>query len=150
MPTTSDEGCGNPPARNPPAGPRIYESTQGLTLEAQGRQSPVGFTRKFHVTPRSTLVGERAVAWNHIEIPTFYLSQAASLLVLQGLPLSQLFPPDSRLEDLAGPFALLSADTRELHSGAPRLRFVVLAQVTVEDFIPEVVTALVETLMAKA
>ncbi len=42
---------------------------------------------------------DKALSWWRLAIPELRLSRAAALLLVQGLPLSRLFPPDVRFVD---------------------------------------------------
>lgn len=99
-----------------------------------------------------------AFDWDRWDIPELRLSQRASLLVLQGLPLKGLLDhadihepmPDGAVRVHPGPFFLLRAKYVPFDS-IPRLSGVVLARLhqdaRVAD-LPEILGALVQVVLA--
>jgi hypothetical protein len=76
------------------------------------------------------------LAWDRILIEEVRLSRAAAMLVVQGLPLSHLFPPDLTAYDGARPVLWFRAPPVLLHCSAvgtsqvpPKLQGVVLGVV---------------------
>lgn len=87
---------------------------------------------------RSHTIGLRIaeITWNRLELDEFVFSQPAAILVAQGKPVQDLFPPDVHFEMRAdgqvisyGPFFFLKGVLSKPTDPPPRLRDVVLARV---------------------
>lgn len=107
--------------------------------------TPVGSFSTLHGNDVASHVGEFVVKWRRFEIPEFWLTQLAALLLLQGMSLSQLLIPGNFLRtetpnnqgtQVHGPLAhlLLRVDPWEAWQPLPRLTNLVLARL---DEIPQ-------------
>jgi hypothetical protein len=95
-----------------------------------------------------------------MDLPTVFLSKAAALLLVQGMPLSRLFPRDLRFnvvgttlektEDQGAPLILLRAKPPILTNGLPRVEGIVLGRVVSSEGLSEqeVLGLLVEAALA--
>jgi hypothetical protein len=79
-------------------------------------------------------VGE--ITWTKLELEEFVFSQPAAILIAQGKPIQELFPPDVRFVYRAdahvvgyGPYFFLKGELSKPIDPPPRLKGVILARV---------------------
>lgn len=137
MSTAHDESSGSPSGSgtNPPGGLQSYP--EQLTLRASGWQSPIGTVRGLRLARIEKKAEEKALAWYKLHIDELVLSRPAALLVIQGMPLKNLFPPDcafcfentmNPVVNFDAPIVLLNREVRLL-SNPPKLTHVALGVV---------------------
>ncbi len=132
MPQVHDESHGGAcgPSANPPRGLLPYP--EGVTARASGWLTPVGTMHGIYVERIET----PDFAWDRIFIEEMRFARAAALLLVQGIHLSMLFPPDLTLYDKAqpvlwfrAPLVLLGRAALEVSQVPPKVRGVVLGVV---------------------
>lgn len=120
------------------ASDRLFKNPGGLTWYRSDWSSPLGKFNELNAAVKSSLVGDHWVEWNWIEIPELLLERSAALLLLQGMPLSQLLIPnhmvgytlDPAVGELRDQLAhlILRVDPWEVWRPTPRLTGLVLAK----------------------
>ena len=93
---------------------------------------PVGVLAKLHVTPKLTRVGDVTFNWTRVHIPALWLGYRATLLLLQGQPLSSILLPGHTLRaphmaSAPAGHVLLRVDPWEYWAARPCLSGLVLA-----------------------
>lgn len=108
-----------------------------MSLCASGWQSPIGTIRGLHLTRIEKKSEEKTLTWYKLAIDELVLSRPAALLVIQGMPLKNLFPPDcafctenttSPVIVFNAPIVLLDREVRLL-ANPPKLTKVTLGMV---------------------
>jgi hypothetical protein len=133
MQEAHDEGIERAPAAAADQSGRLDASAYEVELLGGGWSGVIGSGRvSGHV--RGLCVGR--IVWNMIELHELVLCQAAGILVVQGKPIQDFFPPDTRLvradnQDLVcyGPFFFLKGTLSRPADPPMRLKNVVLGRV---------------------
>jgi hypothetical protein len=135
-----DEGSGSTPGPGADSSAGVQSHSYRMSLRASGWESPIGWTTHLEirrVTHRQDDDEGKVLIWDCLTIPELKLSKAAALLVVQGLSLGRLFPPDlvfcvgdgtHPFLSYAAPVLLLKRDVPSAVEG-PKLRNVVLGVV---------------------
>lgn len=132
-----DEGSGSAPGPGTDSSGGVQSHSYRMSLRASGWDSPIGWTDGLtveRVTHRNDHDEGKVLIWDCLKIPELKLSKTAALLMVQGLSLGQLFPPDlvfcvgdgrHPLLAYSAPILLLQRDIPSALEG-PKLRNVVL------------------------
>ena len=116
----------------------LFKSPGGLIWYRSDWPRPVASFNEVSTVALSSPVRGEWVQWTRIEIPELLLERAAALLMLQGMPLSQLLIPNHSIGYRPTPDAeevrmqlahlLLRVDPWDVTRAVPRLTGLVLAQ----------------------
>lgn len=132
MQTEQNEGGSCPGSGQAETAGRLDQDSRQVELRGGGWPGVIAHCRTLlydSAQPQSDLEGLV------IRIPELMLSQAAALLITQGMPLQDFFPPDVHFSappeptKIDGPFLLLQGRLSDLWDPPPRLKDVVLVKV---------------------
>lgn len=121
-------------------------------LDAPGWTAPPAYATELQTALIETPIGEKgenALLWVRIDIEDLRLSPVAASLIIQGMPLQQLFQHAlirSAKRELTKSLLLLRGDFKA-YDAPPRLRNVVLA-CTNRSITPEIQGALLESILS--
>lgn len=129
-----------------------------ISLRSSGWAEPIGYFNEMHWKMHTSKNDKGSVDWKRLDIPCLFLSKTAALLLVQGMPLTGLFPPDFRLAvgaaDVPGSFGskhiLLRAEPPLFLDPPPKVRHVVLGFVYEQQGLSdeEVLSLLVQEALA--
>lgn len=120
-----------PEAASPSQG--IFLSSNEIVWARRDWATPVGLFPLADWTRRTTVVGSSLLTWVRIAVAQLWLGHRATVLLLQGMPLSQLLIPNHewRIEGCEKPFEVghlvLRVDSWEYWRPRPVLTNLVLA-----------------------
>lgn len=98
MSTVHDEGCGGAPRPGARSSDGVQSHPFRVVLQAGGWSCPIGWGQPLRVERIKQVLEEgKSLTWDRLELDEIKLSRPAALLVVQGLSLNQLFPPDLAL-----------------------------------------------------
>ena len=131
MPSLHDEShsSSSGTGANPPR--RVHTHPHRLSLRASGWQEPIGRTDSIDLARCKERRDRKLLTWDCIFMEELRLSKAAALLLVQGMPLSRLFPPDLTFCEgdtahpwlsFKAPIVLLKRDIGSCTEAPPRLR----------------------------
>lgn len=75
----------------------LFANPGGMIWLRHDWAGPVGSCAEVNFMPRVSRVGELDLEWTCIELPEFFLSHRAALLLLQGMSLSKILLPNHYL-----------------------------------------------------
>jgi hypothetical protein len=75
----------------------LFANPGGMIWLRHDWAGPVGSCAEINFMPRSSRVGELELEWTCVELPEFWLSHRAALLLLQGMSLSKILLPNHYL-----------------------------------------------------
>lgn len=111
------------------------EGTDQVELRGGGWNGPIGYMPALDMT-NGLVLKERSVLvqWQRIDIPEFFLCPAAAILIAQGKPIQDFFPPDvgffyQGASVSCGPYFFLKGRLTKPAQPPPRLMDVVLGRV---------------------
>lgn len=133
MQVQQDEGSVGAPADSTAETTGLDQSPDRVELRGGGWKGAIGYGHNFKLVSPCTTGG---VLFELICIKEFFFLQAATILIVQGMVLSDFFPPDVYFarrgldEALSrGPYVFLQGKLTEPHQPPLRLRDLVLARV---------------------
>lgn len=137
MPPEQDESDGRSTATGTDAAAGVHEHPKRIELRASGWNGPIGWCGSLSMQRRKKEEGACLLQWARFDISELHLSKPAALLVLQGMRLNNLFPPDlvftidgvTQEYPSVSPYVLLRAEPPNPLQPPPKLRAVVLGVV---------------------
>ncbi len=136
MQETHDESYECPTAAEASGASRLDEDPDQVVLVGGGWSGAIGHACSITRTWPERLTSKgRYIEWERISMSEFFLSPAAAILIAQGKPIQDFFPPDvsfalrSGRTLSTGPYFFLKGRLAKLTNPPPRLLDVVLGRV---------------------
>lgn len=148
MSTSSDESGGSSTTPASWGSRWILEDPNGVEFHASDSSEPLWRTPAITVT--RIVADDGRLVWDRVDVNTLLLPQTAGLLLLQGLQVTNLFPPDGYFPALrfGGPFLYLAGNV-VLSDPPPRVVGVRLGKIirALEIPVGEIYGRLVESVL---
>ena len=149
MSSMLDEGNGGPAPARADGARRVLSDPKGVTFSAPGWTGPIWRCNWVHLAR----VHQGDVIWDRYDIDAVRVSHVAALLLQQGMPTSELFPPNGHFEAGVevhpGPFFFLAGRV-VLFDPPPRIEMITLGRLIIAPMgapLEQIIGRLVETVL---